>query len=93
VLAGPDERRCARATPWRTTALPQADPRLLIRHKDAPGNHRLAQVNVSAARPTRSKNEVAIEYDLAYLRSWSLLLEPADRPQDRLWCCASKNAY
>ena len=48
----------------------------MIRHKVRPGITGLAQVNgMRGETDTVDKMKLRIEYDLAYLRSWSLLLD------------------
>ncbi len=48
----------------------------MIRHKVRPGITGLAQVNgFRGETDTVDKMKSRIEYDLAYLRSWSLLLD------------------
>src|SRR5690606_17007631 len=48
----------------------------MIRHKVRPGITGLAQVNgLRGETDTVDKMQARIEYDLAYLRSWSLLLD------------------
>jgi putative colanic acid biosynthesis UDP-glucose lipid carrier transferase len=48
----------------------------MIRHKVKPGITGLAQVNgMRGETDTLDKMKARIEYDLAYLRNWSLLLD------------------
>jgi putative colanic acid biosysnthesis UDP-glucose lipid carrier transferase len=48
----------------------------MIRHKVRPGITGLAQVNgMRGETDTVDKMKMRIEYDLAYLRNWSLLLD------------------
>jgi putative colanic acid biosynthesis UDP-glucose lipid carrier transferase len=50
--------------------------RYMIRHKVKPGITGLAQVNgLRGETSSLDSMQMRIEYDLAYLRSWSLLLD------------------
>ena len=54
----------------------QIIPGYMIRHKVKPGITGLAQVNgMRGETSTLDKMQWRVEYDLAYLRNWSLMLD------------------
>ena len=66
----------------------------MIRHKVRPGITGLAQVNgYRGETETVEKMKMRIEYDLAYLRSWSLLLDLQILLKTILVVLKKQNAY
>ena len=66
----------------------------MIRHKVRPGITGLAQVNgLRGETDTVDKMKMRIEYDLAYLRSWSLLLDLQIILKTVAVVLGNKNAY
>jgi putative colanic acid biosynthesis UDP-glucose lipid carrier transferase len=66
----------------------------MIRHKVRPGITGLAQVNgYRGETETVEKMKMRIEYDLAYLRSWSLLLDLQILLKTILVVAKKQNAY